>query len=381
MRMRNTHRPDTSSLRLAGIDTAFALTREQLELLAAHSDVLNVSAGDRLCRVGEYPRQFFVVVDGYVDVTDRSGCTRVAGPGTWIGGVELVTGVPHHETVVTRSDCRLVVIFGPALTLAVRQLPRSANPSRFPTRKSRSHAPPRALDHHAQPRPPLTAAELRRQPGAGCGRERWAAALEARASPGQQRPQLLSGTDAERRSIGTGERAVPPVVAEADRLRAGRAGDETGEVRVVGGGRTERASRNDRRGPPRPGRRRRPIEIDRVAEPVADLGDRDPAAADLGDLHRVDIADVAGWTAAGGDVDRAPGAGGPADAVPVGRSRVEPAPGDVGDLDVGGARMVAEEAPPELPVAMSVQVGEARRDRRRSTRTAAGSSWERDATR
>ena len=121
MRMRNTDRPDTSTLRLAGIDTALALTREQLELLAVHSDVLSVPAGERLCRVGEYPRQFFVVVDGYVDVTDRSGSSRVAGPGTWVGGIELVAGVPHHESVVARTDCRLVVTFGPALTLAVRK--------------------------------------------------------------------------------------------------------------------------------------------------------------------------------------------------------------------------------------------------------------------
>ena len=146
---RTQHRPDTSAVRLAGLDAALGLTRDQLELLALHTDVVDVRAGERLCRAGQYPRQFLVVIDGYVDVTGRSGRAQIAGPGTWIGGLELVEGVPHHETVVARSDCRLVVIFGPAFTLAIRTSRRAAlgvgTPEESPTRPTPSQQGPQLL--------------------------------------------------------------------------------------------------------------------------------------------------------------------------------------------------------------------------------------------
>jgi CRP-like cAMP-binding protein len=118
MRIRNKNRPDTSTLRLIGLDAA--VTRDQLDQLALHTDVVTIGSGEMLCRAGQHPRQFIVVVDGYLDVIDRSQRARVAGPGTRIGGVELLDGKPHDEAIVARSPCRLVVIFAPALLWAVR---------------------------------------------------------------------------------------------------------------------------------------------------------------------------------------------------------------------------------------------------------------------
>jgi len=127
MQLRNRNRPDTRALQLIGIDAA--LTRAQLEQLALHTDVVDVPAGEPLSREGRHPRQLLAVVDGYVDVIDAAGCARIAGPGTVIGGIELVDGVPLAETVIARSDCRLVVIFGPALVWAARTTGLDANPS------------------------------------------------------------------------------------------------------------------------------------------------------------------------------------------------------------------------------------------------------------
>jgi hypothetical protein len=109
----NGNRPDTSALCLIGLDAV--LTRGQLDQLALHTDVIDVPAGEILCRAGRLPQQFVVVVDGYVDFIDRSGRTNVAGPETQIGGIEVLDEQPHDTTVVTRSACTLVVIFGPAL--------------------------------------------------------------------------------------------------------------------------------------------------------------------------------------------------------------------------------------------------------------------------
>jgi CRP-like cAMP-binding protein len=113
---RATNRPDTRALRHIGLDAV--MDRNQLEELALHTDVITVSRGEVLARAGASARQFVAVIDGLVDVTDSSGRTYVAGPGTHIGGGELLNRRPHDATFVTRSDCHLVVILGQALTSA-----------------------------------------------------------------------------------------------------------------------------------------------------------------------------------------------------------------------------------------------------------------------
>jgi hypothetical protein len=90
---RATNRPDTRALRHIGLDAV--LDRHQLEELALHTDVITVSRGEVLATASRTARQFIAVIDGVVDVTDSSG-----------------------HTFVTRSDCHLVVIVGPAMKSA-----------------------------------------------------------------------------------------------------------------------------------------------------------------------------------------------------------------------------------------------------------------------
>jgi len=117
MSFRSKHRRDTAPLRLIGLDTRFS--DAQLEVLARDTDVLRVTAGDVLARVGEVARQFIAVVDGYVEITDQYGNSSVAGGLTQIGATELVSGQQHTATVTTRSETTLVVIFGPAYRSAM----------------------------------------------------------------------------------------------------------------------------------------------------------------------------------------------------------------------------------------------------------------------
>jgi CRP-like cAMP-binding protein len=130
MYLRNKNRPDTTPLRRIGIDAAVG--RDELEYLAFHTDIVDVPAGDVLCRAGQYPRQFVAVLDGYVDISGPSGAACISGPGTQIGGPELLSGRPHDEAVVARSDCRVLVIFGPALAAAANSSRRAAGESSGP---------------------------------------------------------------------------------------------------------------------------------------------------------------------------------------------------------------------------------------------------------
>jgi CRP-like cAMP-binding protein len=112
MRTRKKNRPDTSALRQLGLDAV--LSRLELEQLARDTDVIDVPAGEQLCRSGAPAREFIGIPDGHVDLVD-DGNRRIAGPGTRVGGREVLDGRCHDETVIARSACRLVVIFGPAL--------------------------------------------------------------------------------------------------------------------------------------------------------------------------------------------------------------------------------------------------------------------------
>jgi CRP-like cAMP-binding protein len=106
------NRPDTTALHLSGLATD--LSRRELEHLAVNADLVDVPAGEVLARAGRTPHQFIAVVDGHVDITDPSGRTRVAGPGTRVGAAELIEQRPHAATITTRTRSTLLVIFGPA---------------------------------------------------------------------------------------------------------------------------------------------------------------------------------------------------------------------------------------------------------------------------
>jgi CRP-like cAMP-binding protein len=130
MYLRKKNRPDTTRLRLIGIDAAVG--RDELEYLALHSDIVDVPAGEVLCLPGQHPRQFVAVLDGYVDISDPSGAASISGPGTQFGGTEVLRGQPYDETVVARSDCRVLVIFGPVLAAAAHTSRRAAGESPGP---------------------------------------------------------------------------------------------------------------------------------------------------------------------------------------------------------------------------------------------------------
>jgi CRP-like cAMP-binding protein len=115
MRRRTTRR-DLRPLRRAGL--AAALTTTQLDELAADTDVVRVDAGMTLARRGSVAREFLAVLDGEVDVISPEDSVRRAGPGLHIGAAELLDRRPHEATVVTASECTLVVILGRAFNAA-----------------------------------------------------------------------------------------------------------------------------------------------------------------------------------------------------------------------------------------------------------------------
>jgi hypothetical protein len=122
--------PDIRALELIGLDAV--LGRDELHQLARHTDVFGVPADTILARAGVAPRQFVVVLDGYVETADPA--VLVGGPGSRIGGDELLDGALHDVTIRTRTACQLVVIFGPALSAIIAIAARRGDLSELASR-------------------------------------------------------------------------------------------------------------------------------------------------------------------------------------------------------------------------------------------------------
>lgn len=86
------------------------LSNRELEELAQISEDMEVDAGTVLARQGEAGREFFVVLEGEVDVT-RDGRTLTPQGGVdFFGELALVADMPRTATLTARTPLRFFVL-------------------------------------------------------------------------------------------------------------------------------------------------------------------------------------------------------------------------------------------------------------------------------
>ena len=85
-------------------------SKKELTEIAALADELELPQGKRLIRQGERGREFFVLLDGAVDVSRDGGTIDTMAAGDFFGEIALVSNVPRTATVTTLSPVRLLVI-------------------------------------------------------------------------------------------------------------------------------------------------------------------------------------------------------------------------------------------------------------------------------
>jgi CRP-like cAMP-binding protein len=86
------------------------LSRSSLEQVAAQCDEVDVAAGTVLMREGQSAGEFFIIVDGSVEVTRDGGVLRTMGPGEFLGEIAMIDGGPRSATATTTSPSRLLVL-------------------------------------------------------------------------------------------------------------------------------------------------------------------------------------------------------------------------------------------------------------------------------
>jgi CRP/FNR family transcriptional regulator, cyclic AMP receptor protein len=101
-------------------------SKAELEALALTADELDVREGTVLTREGKPGREFFVLVEGAVDVT-REG-TKIAelGAGDWLGEIALLTESPRTATATATTPARILVVTDRAFRNVVEKMPSIA---------------------------------------------------------------------------------------------------------------------------------------------------------------------------------------------------------------------------------------------------------------
>jgi CRP/FNR family cyclic AMP-dependent transcriptional regulator len=86
------------------------LSRKELVQLARVSEDLEVPAGKVLCREGDVGQEFFVIVDGEVEVTRNGKRVTMRGGGDFVGEIALLEDTPRMATVTAKTPLRLFVL-------------------------------------------------------------------------------------------------------------------------------------------------------------------------------------------------------------------------------------------------------------------------------
>jgi CRP-like cAMP-binding protein len=86
------------------------LSRKELVQLARVSEDLEVPPGKVLCKEGQTGREFFVIVDGEVEVTRSGKPVSTRAGGEFFGEIALLEETPRTATVTAKTPLRFFVL-------------------------------------------------------------------------------------------------------------------------------------------------------------------------------------------------------------------------------------------------------------------------------
>ncbi|MBA2616344.1 MAG: cyclic nucleotide-binding domain-containing protein [Actinobacteria bacterium] len=86
------------------------LSKDELVHLAKVTEDLEVEEGKVLCREGEPAKEFFVIIDGEVEVTRSGRHVRTLKDGEFFGEIALFEEMPRSATVTATKPLRFFVL-------------------------------------------------------------------------------------------------------------------------------------------------------------------------------------------------------------------------------------------------------------------------------
>jgi CRP/FNR family transcriptional regulator, cyclic AMP receptor protein len=103
-------RKDTKVAALKRSPLFASLSQKELEELAQMTEDMEVDAGTVLARQGESGREFFVVLEGEVDVSRDGKTLEKRGGSDFFGELALVADMPRTATLTAKTPLRFFVL-------------------------------------------------------------------------------------------------------------------------------------------------------------------------------------------------------------------------------------------------------------------------------
>jgi CRP-like cAMP-binding protein len=95
---------------LSGVPLFAHCSKKELRQIATIADELDLPVGRVLCREGHLGRQFFLILDGTVEVTRGGRKVASIGAGEVVGEASLVSRLPRNATVTVTEPARALVV-------------------------------------------------------------------------------------------------------------------------------------------------------------------------------------------------------------------------------------------------------------------------------
>ena len=115
---------DTKVQALKGVPLFEDLSRKELIQLERICEDLEVEPGRILCKEGQTGQEFFVIVDGKVQVTRKGRRLSTLSSGDFLGEIALVTELPRTATATAETPVRLFVLTRREFHAVLDQNPR-----------------------------------------------------------------------------------------------------------------------------------------------------------------------------------------------------------------------------------------------------------------
>jgi len=98
-------------------------SKKELGEISTLADELSLPAGTKLIEEGRQGHEFFLLVDGEVDVRMKGRKVKSLGTGAWFGEMALVSSLPRNATVTALSPVRVLVVHEQAFRRLLRDSP------------------------------------------------------------------------------------------------------------------------------------------------------------------------------------------------------------------------------------------------------------------
>lgn len=111
---------------LGSIPLFAGLSKKEREHVARWADQVDIPAGTHLMEEGRFAHEFFVILDGKVEVTKDGRRLAELGPGDFCGEIALVEHERRSATVAATTPLRAIVMHSRDFEAMTAELPHVA---------------------------------------------------------------------------------------------------------------------------------------------------------------------------------------------------------------------------------------------------------------